>query len=164
MKTTELFYDFVGPEQVSPHFENFLVARKFLVFSYVGLFTLVFAAGTTDLSWFARSSIIPFVFYFQLMYFYLEGRKSVFKPLLVRFYRRVASNEMMQMETFYHESMRLRVRDLLANAKHQMEYNNLHKDYRDVKAELINTVFTSINHSSFTTSNRTSKDTSPREP
>jgi hypothetical protein len=72
----------VGPEQVSPHYENFLVARKYLLFTYAGLFTLLFVAGTTDISWFARSSIIPFVFYIQIMYFYLEGRKSVFKPLL----------------------------------------------------------------------------------
>ena len=77
----------------------------------------------------------------QIMYFYLEGRKSVFKPLLMRFYRRVSANEITQMESFYHESMRLRIRDLLANAKHQIDFNNLHKDYRDVKAELINTVY-----------------------
>jgi hypothetical protein len=40
--------------------------------------------------------------------------------------------------------MRLRIRDLLGSAKHQLDYNNLHKDYRDVKAELINTVLKPI--------------------
>lgn len=34
VKTAELFYEFVGPEQVSPHYENFLVARKYLVSNF----------------------------------------------------------------------------------------------------------------------------------
>lgn len=72
------------------------------------------------------------------MYFYLEGRKSFFKPLLARFYRRVAMNEMFQIEVFYQESMELKIRDLLSSAKRQLEYGFLHKDYRDVKGELIN--------------------------
>lgn len=29
VKTAELFHDFIGPEQVSPHYENFMVARKY---------------------------------------------------------------------------------------------------------------------------------------
>lgn len=31
VKTAELFHDFIGPEQVSPHYENFLVARKYAI-------------------------------------------------------------------------------------------------------------------------------------
>lgn len=31
VKTMELFSDVVGPEQVSPHYENFLVARKYAI-------------------------------------------------------------------------------------------------------------------------------------
>jgi hypothetical protein len=58
-----LFHDFIGPEQVSPHYENFLVARKFLVGTYAGVFLLAFAAGTTDLNWVAKSSLIPFIFW-----------------------------------------------------------------------------------------------------
>jgi len=43
------------------------------------------------------------------------------------------------MDSFYHENLELRIRKLLNISKKQMEYNNLHKDYKDVKAELINT-------------------------
>jgi len=39
------------------------------------------------------------------MYMYLEGRKSFFKPLLARFYRRIAANEIYNFEVFYHENM-----------------------------------------------------------
>lgn len=65
----------------------------------------------------AKSSFLPFLFWMQIMYFYLEGRKSFFKPLLARFYRRVAMNEMFQIEVFYQESMELKIRDLLSSAK-----------------------------------------------
>lgn len=93
VKSSELFHDFVGPEMVSPHYENFLVARKYLLLTFGGLVVIGTAAETTDLNWIARSSFLPFLFWMQIMYFYLEGRKSWFKPLLVRFYRRVAMNE-----------------------------------------------------------------------
>jgi hypothetical protein len=49
-------------------------------------------------------------------------------------------NEMFQIEVFYQESMELKIRDLLSSAKRQLEYGFLHKDYRDVKGELINIV------------------------
>lgn len=58
------------------------------------------------------------------------------------------------MDSFYHESMELRVRELLQIAKSQMEYNNLHKDYRDVKSELINSVLHLINITSSCTTNK----------
>jgi hypothetical protein len=78
---------------VSPHYENFLVARKYLILWFGGLLLIAAQAGTTDLNWIAKSSYLPFLFWMQIMYFYLEGRKSFFKPLLARFYRRVAMNE-----------------------------------------------------------------------
>jgi hypothetical protein len=94
VKSSEVFHDLVGPEMVSPHYENFLVARKYLLLTYAGLFLIGLCIGTTDLNWIARSSFLPFLFWMQIMWFYLEGRKSWMKPLLARFYRRVAMNEM----------------------------------------------------------------------
>ena len=38
---------------------------------------------TTYLNWAYKSSLIPLVFWMQIMYFYLEGRRSFFKLLLV---------------------------------------------------------------------------------
>lgn len=34
VKVAELFHDFVGPEQVSPHYENYLMSRKYLMGNY----------------------------------------------------------------------------------------------------------------------------------
>ncbi|KAM3140163.1 hypothetical protein pb186bvf_007716 [Paramecium bursaria] len=139
MKNSELFYDFIGPEQVSAHYENFLVARKYLMLTLGGLFVISTAAGTFNLNWIAYSSFLPFLFWMQIMYFYLEGRKSFFKPLLARFYRRAAGNEVFQLEEFYHENMELKIRTLLQQAKGQIEFGYLHKQFRDIKGELINT-------------------------
>lgn len=72
------------------------------------------------------------------MYMYLEGRKSFFKPLLQRFYRRVAANEIYNFEVFYHENIENKLRELLRISKSQMEYWNLHSEFQGVKAESIN--------------------------
>lgn len=148
IKSAELFFNFVGPEQVSPHYENFLVARKYLMLTYGGLIVLGFMAGTTNLSWIAKSSFIPFLFWMQIMYFYLEGRKSFMKPLLARFYRRVADNEIFQLDAFYQENMELKIRSLLKQAKGQIQFGELNKDFKDIKSELINTVLQFHYHSS----------------
>jgi len=47
------------------------------------------------------------------MYFCMEGRKSLLKPLLVRFYRRVAANEVHNFETYYHENIENKLRELI---------------------------------------------------
>lgn len=138
VKTAELFHDFIGPEQVSPHYENFLVARKYAVGFIVGLLALNIGAGTMDWNYIARSSIIPFLFWAQLMYFYLEGRKSLLKPLLVRFYRRIAQNEIYNMDVFYHENIENKVRQMMNQARSQMEFYKLNSEFQDVKSEAIN--------------------------
>jgi len=74
----------------------------------------------------------------QIMYFYIEGRKSFLKPLLVRFYRRAAANEMHTLETFYHENIENKLRELLRITKGQLDYWDIHNNFREVKAESIN--------------------------
>jgi hypothetical protein len=74
-----MFHDFVGPEQVSPHYENFMVARKFAIAFWVGIAALSFGVSTVDLNWIAKSSALPFLFWMQMMYLYMEGRKAFFK-------------------------------------------------------------------------------------
>lgn len=51
------------------------------------------------------------------MYFYIEGRKSMIKPLLSRFYRRVAANEIHNFEVFYHENIENKLRDMIRVAR-----------------------------------------------
>jgi len=70
-----------------------MVSRKYLMIFWVGFLIINMGAATIDLNWMMRSSLVPWLFWFQIMYWYLEGRKSLMKPLLVRFYRRAAANE-----------------------------------------------------------------------
>ena len=46
VKNAELFHDLVGPEQVSPHYENFMMARKWAIGFFVGLGALSFGYGS----------------------------------------------------------------------------------------------------------------------
>eukprot|EP00331_Platyophrya_macrostoma_P008522 CAMPEP_0176430664 /NCGR_PEP_ID=MMETSP0127-20121128/14378_1 /TAXON_ID=938130 /ORGANISM="Platyophrya macrostoma, Strain WH" /LENGTH=383 /DNA_ID=CAMNT_0017812577 /DNA_START=37 /DNA_END=1188 /DNA_ORIENTATION=+ len=138
VKLSELASDFVGPEMVSPHYENFAMSRKYAIIFFGGVIALMVGISTTDISWFAKSSFIPFVFWLQLHYIFLEGRKSFFKPLLVRFYRRVAAVDMYNFDLFYHENMEVSVREQMRVAKEQLEYMQIHEDFNDIKAESIN--------------------------
>jgi len=138
VKLSEFASDFVGPEMVSPHYENFAMSRKYAIIFFGGVITLMIGISTTDISWFAKSSFIPFVFWMQLHYIFLEGRKSFFKPLLVRFYRRVAAVDMYNFDLFYHENMEVSVREQMRTAKEQLEYMQIHQDFNDIKSESIN--------------------------
>jgi len=139
VKIAELFHDFIGPEQVSPHYENYLVSRKYLMTFWGGLFVLSLGISTIDVHWIAKSAFLPFMFWMLLQYFYLELRKSLFKPLLMRWYRRVSANEIYNFEVFYHENIELKMRDMMRVAKHQLEFWTLHRQFLDIKAEGINT-------------------------
>jgi hypothetical protein len=138
VKTAELFHDFVGPELVSPHYENFLTSRKYLMAFWAGLLLINFGIATVDLQWIAKSSYIPFIFWFQIMYFYIEAKKSFFKPLLARFYRRASANEVFNFEVYYHENIETKLQEMTRIAKGQLDYWDLHSSFRDVKANSIN--------------------------
>lgn len=77
-KFEELWLDLVGPEQVSPHYENFLMSRKFAVGIWGTIFASSILANTRDFAWLVQSSFIPFVFFASTLYFFYEGRKSMF--------------------------------------------------------------------------------------
>ena len=77
-KFEELWLDMVGPEQVSPHYENFLMSRKFAVGIWTTIFASSLLANTRDFSWLIQTSFIPFVFFASTLYFFYEGRKSMF--------------------------------------------------------------------------------------
>ncbi|EGR32882.1 hypothetical protein IMG5_067880 [Ichthyophthirius multifiliis] len=138
VKIAESFHDFVGPEQVSPHYENFAMSRRMLLTFWGGYFLINFGMGSLDLNWIANSTYVPWVFWFQLMYFYVEGKKSLFMPLLNRFYRRAAANETYIMETFYAENIENKIRELLRTTKQQLQYWDIHTSYNQIKAESIN--------------------------
>jgi len=84
---------------------------------WAAFFILNFGIATVDLNWIAKSSLIPIVFYTSYLYFYIEGRKNFLKPLLVRFYRRAAANEIFLFETYYHENIENKVREKMQVTK-----------------------------------------------
>lgn len=92
----------IGPEQVSPHYENFMMSRKYALTFWGGTFFLVFCVNMTDLHWMARAMLFPWIVSFGYLYFFLEARKSLVKPLLSRFYKRIMMNEVCNLETYYH--------------------------------------------------------------
>ncbi|CAK77707.1 unnamed protein product (macronuclear) [Paramecium tetraurelia] len=129
IKSSELFYNFIGPEQVSPHYENFLVARKYLLLTYGGLIVIGFAAGTTNLHWIAKSSFLPFLFWMQIMYFYLEGHST---------------EEQLEMNVSNWINIITRIcnsklEHSLKQPKDKLNMGNYTRNFKDVKAELINT-------------------------
>ena len=73
----ELFYDLVGPEQVSPHYENFLFSRRWAISIITVFFGMAWGSTVLDFGWIMSTSFIPFLFYSILYYFFLEGRKAM---------------------------------------------------------------------------------------
>jgi len=84
---------------------------------WAGFFAINFGIATVDLNWIMKSCFIPIIAYMLYLYFYIEGRKSMMKPLLVRFYRRAAANECSMFETFYHENIENKIRELVRITK-----------------------------------------------
>jgi hypothetical protein len=74
----ELFYDFMGPEQVSPHYENFAMSRKYAIGIWSGLFGLSMLAATKDFTWIIQGTIMPFAFLSFMTYYFYEARKTMF--------------------------------------------------------------------------------------
>ena len=72
---TELYMDFVGPEQVSPHYEPLTIARQFAVNSLVTLALVSYFMKINDLNWALESTYMG-LFYYSLQYFvFFEGIK-----------------------------------------------------------------------------------------
>lgn len=72
----------------------------------------------------AQSSIVPYLYWTILMYFIVEGRKSLLKPLLMRFYRRVTQHEVDNFLTYYHENVEVAVRKLITSIYFCIYYKN----------------------------------------
>jgi len=133
-----LFYEFLGPEQVSPHYESFLASRKWAIGAVTGTLTLSYLGTSMDFHWIARSCLIPFVFNMTLWYWIFEGRKFLLKPLYQRWYREMAEHDIRNVMSYWNDSMRLKIRGNLNEAKSQMDFYLLHKGFNEVKAESIN--------------------------
>lgn len=86
--------------------------------AFWGAFFIINAGiSTVDLNWIFKGALLPVIFYMSYLYFYVEGRKSMMKPLLARFYRRSAANECHMFEAFYHENIENKIREMLRITK-----------------------------------------------
>jgi len=151
VKTLEVERDFVGPEQVSPHYENFGLARRYALFFWAGFLTLRIIADHEDIFIWAKGSVGAWTFLFSYLYFFVEGKKSFMMPILTRFYRKIANMEMSNLQTFYNENAEARVRNMMAAAKSQIEYKMVHNEYMGIRNNtllnfLINEQVTLKNH------------------
>lgn len=106
-----------GPEQVSPHYEHFSMARRHAVIFMGGLIALRFIASTEDFFMFGETGTYAWTFYFAYNYFWLEGKKYFIMPFLTRFYRKIFANEVANVETYWAENTEARVRNLMSTAK-----------------------------------------------
>ena len=77
-ETDIVYLDVIGPEQVSPHYENFAMSRKYALFIWTSLFGMSALSHTNDISWIMESTFVPFAFYAFLFYFFYEGKKFTF--------------------------------------------------------------------------------------
>ena len=129
--------DFIGPEPVSPHYENFGISRK-VAFTLTGVFVFgSFCQAGGDVSFAADYAMVPFMYFGTLCYIFFEGRKSTILPLLNRFYSAVYKNEMNQMMMNFGDNMYSRFRERESYAREQLEYFDLHKEFVSIKNESI---------------------------
>jgi len=56
----------------------------------------------------------------------------------MRWYRRVAANELYNFEVFYHENIELKIRELIRLTKSQLQFWEMHREFLNVKAESVN--------------------------
>jgi hypothetical protein len=136
-KNIQLESEMMGPEMVSPHYENFLMSRKHAVAFWAGIGLISAVMTMQDLAWMMRSCLIPWLSWGFTMYFFVEGRKSMIKPLLVRFYRQIAFHEVTNLEDHYKENTEAEIREQMARAKSQLEYRMVHDDFGAAKNSIL---------------------------
>lgn len=133
LNTIQSFTELAGAEQVSPHYENFGMARREALTFWAGYFIMRFIADTPDFHFFADASAAGWAFAFGYLYFWTEGKKCFAIPILNRFYRKITSMEMKNLDVYYAENIEARVRKLMSIAKQQIDFKALHGEYLSIR-------------------------------
>ena len=144
MQTIQAHLDLVGAEQVSPHYENFGMARREALVFWAAYFGMRFIADTPDFHFFADASAGSLVFAFSYLYFWTEGKKCFALPILNRFYRKITAMEMANLDIYYAENVESRIRNLMSIAKTQIDYKALHNEYMSVRNNTLLNVYSNI--------------------
>lgn len=125
--------DLLGAEQVSPHYENFGMARQEALIFWGGYLLMKFVSATPDFHFFAEASSSAWLFTFGYLYIWTEGKKSFAMPILNRFYRKITAMEMANIDIYYAENVEARVRNLMNVAKQQIDFKSLHTQYLSIR-------------------------------
>lgn len=162
LQTLQCMLDAVGAEQVSAHYENFGRARRDLLFFWGFYFTMRLIAATPDFSYYADAMAPAAFVVFGAVYWFLEGKTYLMMPILIHFYRKIAHHEMETLDAYYAENIEVRVRNLMAKAKSQIDFKTLHTDYLSVRNNTILNVKLPLFSSSLTSKSH-SRTTSTKE-
>lgn len=133
--------DFMGPEQVSPHYENFGMSRRVAITFWAVSLGVCMIEHSGDFTAAIYSAYMPFVHIIACLYIYLEGRKCLILPLLNRFYGHVVNNEISFVLSNFGENMHSNFRAREAIAREQLEYFDLHKEFKHIKKEALERFF-----------------------
>ena len=129
--------DVIGAEQVSAHYENFGRARRDLLFFWGFYFVMRLIAATPDFSYYADAMAPAAFVAFGSVYWFLEGKNYLMMPILIQFYKKISQHEMLNLEAYYAENIEVRVRNLMAKAKSQIDFKTLHTDYLSIRNNTI---------------------------
>lgn len=133
----EALKELLGPDQVSPHYENFTFSRKMgLTALALGFSQLIFN-GQGNIQYALNSAFHPFVYFAGMWFFHLELKKSTFAPLLMQFYQQVGAHEVMSLVRNEAENYYYKWRSLESIAREQLEYLDLHKEFQYIKSEAV---------------------------
>lgn len=131
------YFDFIGPEQVSPHYESFAASRRVLLTTLFGYCSLTFLAKYNDLAWAIRSTLPAFIFYYLFWYALWEGRKFVFLPLQMDWYAQLIELEKDLLLSNAAEDLSLKNKECVEEALEQLEFMDLHNEFQWVKENAI---------------------------
>lgn len=137
MQTLQAYVELMGAEQVSAHYENFGRARRDLLVFFGAYFLMKFIAITPDFHFYAQAAAPAWFLIFAYLYWFLEAKYYLSMPLLNIFYRKITHMEMMNLEIYYAENIEVRVRNLMAKAKSQIDFKTIHNDYMGVRNNTI---------------------------
>jgi hypothetical protein len=132
-----LLSEAMGPELVSPHYENFMMSRRQALLMFGVLAVISGLMTTVDISFMMRSTFLPWLLYMSSAYWMIEGKKSLFKPLLLRFYRRITEHEVTNVTQHFKENTEALVRQQMLKAKSQLEYRMVYEDYASIRKDIL---------------------------
>jgi len=134
---SHILHSIVGPEQVSPHYENFGMSRKIALTFWGVTLGIYFVKASGDIHYALYSAYQPFMVFAGTFYVFMEAKKVTLLPLLNRFYWHAEHNETLHLLSSFQENMHSVFRERESIAREQLEYFDLHKEFKSIKNNAI---------------------------